>query len=575
MKWLPPWVRHYQSSDLAGDIAAGVVVALLLVPQGLAYALLAGLPLEVGLYASLAPLVVYAALGTSRQQSVGPMAVTALMTGAALAPLASVGSAHYVALAMGLAILSGAMLFVFGWLRMGWLAQYLSQPVLVGFTAASAVLIALSQLPVLLGVPVTGRGLLALWQALSQHTWLPTFEMALGLAAMVWLWLSRRFGARALKKCGVPAALADILAKLLPAALVIVSTALSAAFHWDAQSHVTVVGAVPAGLPQPVWPSSLTITDWQSLLLPALLLGLINFVQSIAVAQTLAQKARESIDPDRELVALGAANLAAGVSGGMPVTGGLTRSAVNAAAGARTQLASVLTAGWMVLILVWGTDALYALPQTVLAATIIMSVLTMIDLAEMRRIMAYDYADGAAMWATAAVVMVGGVQAGVLAGIALSLGFLVWRMSHPHIAVVGRMPGSEHFRNVRRHAVQTEARVVLLRVDESFCFANIRPIETALYQELSQHPDAQDVVLLMSAVNRIDATAFERLFVWQDTLAVRGIRLHLAEVKGPVMDRLSAARQWQQFQGKVFLSAHDAACFFSASPSVSPPVSGV
>lgn len=575
MKWLPPWVRHYQSSDLAGDIAAGVVVALLLVPQGLAYALLAGLPLEVGLYASLAPLVVYALLGTSRQQSVGPMAVTALMTGAALAPLASVGSAHYVALAMGLAILSGAMLFVFGWLRMGWLAQYLSQPVLVGFTAASAVLIALSQLPVLLGVPVTGRGLLALWQALSQHTWLPTFEMALGLAAMVWLWLSRRFGARALKKCGVPAALADILAKLLPAALVIVSTALSAAFHWDAQSHVTVVGAVPAGLPQPVWPSSLTITDWQSLLLPALLLGLINFVQSIAVAQTLAQKARESIDPDRELVALGAANLAAGVSGGMPVTGGLTRSAVNAAAGARTQLASVLTAGWMVLILVWGTDALYALPQTVLAATIIMSVLTMIDLAEMRRIMAYDYADGAAMWATAAVVMVGGVQAGVLAGIALSLGFLVWRMSHPHIAVVGRMPGSEHFRNVRRHAVQTEARVVLLRVDESFCFANIRPIETALYQELSQHPDAQDVVLLMSAVNRIDATAFERLFVWQDTLAVRGIRLHLAEVKGPVMDRLSAARQWQQFQGKVFLSAHDAACFFSASPSVSPPVSGV
>lgn len=575
MTWLPPWVRHYQSSDLAGDIAAGVVVALLLVPQGLAYALLAGLPLEVGLYASLAPLVVYALLGTSRQQSVGPMAVTALMTGAALAPLASAGSAHYVALAMGLAILSGAMLFVFGWLRMGWLAQYLSQPVLVGFTAASAVLIALSQLPVLLGVPVTGRGLLALWQALSQHTWLPTFEMALGLAAMVWLWLSRRFGARALKKCGVPAALADILAKLLPAALVIVSTAFSATFHWDTQSHVTVVGAVPAGLPQPVWPSSLTITDWQSLLLPALLLGLINFVQSIAVAQTLAQKARESIDPDRELVALGAANLAAGVSGGMPVTGGLTRSAVNAAAGARTQLASVLTAGWMVLILLWGTDALYALPQTVLAATIIMSVLTMIDLAEMRRIMAYDYADGAAMWATAAVVMVGGVQAGVLAGIALSLGFLVWRMSHPHIAVVGRMPGSEHFRNVRRHAVQTEARVVLLRVDESFCFANIRPIETALYQELSQHPDAQDVVLLMSAVNRIDATAFERLFVWQDTLAVRGIRLHLAEVKGPVMDRLSAARQWQQFQGKVFLSAHDAACFFSASPSVSPPVSGM
>jgi len=556
---LPDWLRHYRRAWLGGDITAGVIVTVMLIPQSLAYAMLAGLPPEVGLYASILPMVAYAVFGTSMTLAVGPVAVASLMTASALQPLAAAGSAEYVALAVQLSLISGVMLLAFGALRLGFFAHFLSHPVISGFISGAAILIAIGQLKYIFGVSVASSDVLGSVTGLL--TALPQLSPAtalIGIASLTFLFLARRFMARALARLGVPGGSAELLAKLAPMLLVIVSTLVVAFFQLNATAGVSVVGHVPQGLPQ----FSLSMPGTETLgqlWLPALLIALVGFVESVSVAQSLALKRKQRIKPDRELLGLGAANVASAFSGGFPVTGGFARSVVNFAAGAQTPLAGVISAALMALVIAAFTGAFHYLPHAVLAATIIVAVTALIDVHTFKEAWRYDRADALALLATALGVVIFGVEAGILTGVALSLGTLVWRSTHPHMAVVGRVRGTEHFRNIERHEnTQTISGLLALRIDESLFFANVTVVEDRIEALLAANPDVRRLLLICSAVNQIDVTALGVLTELEASLAARGIVLVLAEVKGPVMDRLSMSDLGKRLQGRVFLSVHEA-----------------
>ena len=558
MNYLPAWLRTYRPAWLAGDLTAGLIVTVMLIPQSLAYALLAGLPPEVGLYASILPIVAYALLGSSMTLAVGPVAVASLMTASALQPLAAAGSADYVALAVQLSLMSGVMLLAFGALRLGFLAHFLSHPVISGFITGSAVLIAVGQLKYILGVRVAGSGVLdTLTSLVSAAPQGNPATVAIGLSSLLFLLLARRYLARGLTRAGLSAKTADLMTKLAPMLAVIASTAVVGGFKLNETAGVSVVGRVPQGLPH-LTLSLPDMTTLGQLWLPALLITLIGFVESVSVAQSLALKRQQRIEPNRELLGLGAANVASALSGGYPVTGGFARSVVNFAAGANTPLAGVISAALMALVIATLTGLFHYLPHAVLAATIIVAVTSLVDLQTLKQAWQYDRADAVSLVATAMGVVVLGVEAGILVGVALSLGVLVWRSSHPHMAVVGRVPGSEHFRNVERHAVQTVPGLLALRIDESLFFANATVLEDRIEGLLAGDPSLRHVLLICSAVNQIDTTALGVLTQLERGLAARGMTLALAEVKGPVMDRLRSTELGQRLQGKVFLSVHEA-----------------
>jgi SulP family sulfate permease len=531
------WLRQYRRDQLPGDISAGVVVAMMMIPQGMAYALVAGLPPVVGIYASIAPPLLYALFGTSSTQSVGPMAIISLMTASALAPLAAAGSALYAVLAAQLALMAGAVLLLCGLLRIGFLANFFSRPVMSGFTLGSALLIAYGQLGTLLG-------------AVPPHAHWPS--ALLGLVSLALLVLAKRSLARALRAAGLSANAADIGARLAPMLVVLGATLLVPVLGL-ARAGVRTVGAVPAGLPG--LHLALSQAHWQALLQPALLIGFMVFLISMSGAQALAQKRAEKLHSNAELIGLGAANIGSALSGGFPVTGSISRSAVNFAAGANTQLASVISAALLALALVAPTGWLALLPLPTLAATIIVAVLGMLDLSTLRVAWRYDRADALALLATAAGVLVLGVEAGVLVGVALSIGAMIWRASRPNIAVLGRIPGSEHFRNIERYHADTAPGLLLVRVDAGLFFGNVEAVNEWIDDELAARPDVCDVVLVLSAVNAIDTTALFGLAELNQALRQRDIRLHLAEVKGPVIDRLRQSDLLDALTGRVFLSA--------------------
>jgi sulfate permease, SulP family len=556
--WLPAWSRNYSRAWLSGDLIAGLVVTVMLVPQSLAYALLAGLPAQVGLYASVLPLIAYALFGTSMTMAVGPVAVAALMTANALSPLAAAGSEPYVAMAAVLALLSGGMLLVFGVLKLGFLAHLLSHPVISGFISGSAVLIALGQVKHLLGLKFSAQGalqnLMQLGQSISQTNWV---TLAIGVSAVAVLVFAKQALAPLLRRSGLAAGRADLLARLAPMVVVVVATWVVSHWQLAKQYGVSVVGAVPQGLPSLGVPA----VSWmqvQMLFLPALLISLVGFVESVSVAQSLALKRKQKIVPDKELLGIGAANIASAISGGMPVTGGFARSVVNFSAGANTPLAGVVSAVLMSVVISSMTGSFYHLPHAVLAATIVVAVLGLIDVQMLRTTWRYDKGDASALIASFCGVVLFGVEEGILIGIAMSLVVMVWRSSRPHIAVVGRVPGTQHFRNVERFQVQTVPGLLAMRIDESLFFANASALEHRIEHQLGQSQDVQHLLLILSAVNSIDTTALEVLTDLRQTLAQRGIHLAFAEVKGPVMDRLRTTKLGEQMHGDVYLSTHDA-----------------
>ena len=571
---LPEWLKTYQSQFIAGDITAGLIVTVMLIPQSLAYAMLAGLPPEIGLYASLLPMVAYALFGSSMTLAVGPVAVSSLMTASALIPLASQGSAEYVSLSILLALLSGVMLLAAGFLRLGFLAWFLSHPVISGFISGSAILIAIGQLKYLLGLQFSSSGVVSALNNLGQHLHETNTTTAfLGLSAVVFLLFARNYLGPLLKQIGISAKSSDLITKLAPMAVVIVSTALVAIYGLDQTDKVSIVGRVPGGLPSIGLPS----IQWEqihTLWLPALLISLVGFVESVSVGQSLALKRGQRIDPNRELVGIGAANVASALSGGFPVTGGFARSVVNFSAGAQTPAAGIVSAVLMAIVIAGLTDWFYYLPQAVLSATIIVAVTGLIDTRTLKEAWHYDKADAIALLLTFTGVIVFGVEEGIVIGVAMSLAVLVWRSSHPHMALVGRVPGTEHFRNIERHQVDVFPGLIALRIDESIYFANSQLIAEKIESLLSEHPATNCVLLILSAVNQLDTTALGMLTELEKTLAARNITLQFAEVKGPVQDRLQQTELGERMRDKIFLSTHQAFLDYQEkNPSVKITVS--
>ena len=551
------WSVKYDRDTLTNDLVAAVIVTIMLIPQSLAYALLAGLPAEVGLYASIAPLVIYAIFGTSRALAVGPVAVASLMTAAAVGELASQGTPEYYAAAIALALISGLMLLVMGFLRLGFLANFLSHPVISGFITASAIIIATSQLKHIFGIDASGHNILELVVSITAHlSEINYYTLSIGVFATAFLFLVRGNLKPLLRKLGLGPRLAEVVAKTGPVAAVAATTAVVWAMALDAKG-VRIIGEIPARLPVPTVPT-FDLNLWSAIAVPALLISIVGYVETISVAQTLAAKRRQRIDPDQELIALGAANVGSAVSGGFPVTGGFSRSVVNFDAGAQTPAAGAFTAVGIAMAALFLTPLLHFLPKATLAATIIVAVLSLIDLDSIKRTWAYSKSDFAAMMATILTTLVFGVEMGITAGVGLSLFLHLYRSSRPHSAIVGQVPGTEHFRNVRRHEVIVTPEILSIRIDESLYFANARFLEDLINDAVAEDPAIEHVVLMCSAVNFIDASALESLEAINERLQHADVMLHLSEVKGPVMDRLKNSHFLDDLTGRIYLTQYDA-----------------
>ena len=541
------WGLNYRQEYLAGDITAGIIVGSILVPQAMAYALLAGLPPQVGLYASIAPPIVYAFLGTSRFISVAPVALDSLMTGAAIAPLAATLATEntpeyfkiYLGLALLLALMIGVIEITLGVFRLGFLVNFLSQAVISGFISAAAILIAFSQVKHLLGlkIPQTESFIELLGYLIKGITAINWVTLALGVTSILILVYLPKILDKQLKKKGWHESTIMPLTKSAPLLIVIIGSLLVWLLHLDQTAGVKVVGKIPQGLPALTFPN-LDNNTISVLLPPAFAISFVGFMEAYSVGKFLASKRRQKVDANQEFIALGAANISASLTGGYPVTGGVSRSSVNFSANANTPLASIITASIIALTVLLFTPLFYFLPQACLAAIIVMAVSSLLDFGTLKRLWIYNRADAIA-WLTAFfAVLITSVEKGILIGAAISIILHLWRTSQPHIAVVGRVGETEHFRNVLRHNVKTCPHVLAVRVDASLYFVNTKYLEDYVLKAVTDRHEVKNLLLVCSAVNLIDGSALETLKGLIADLKARGIEFYLSEVKGPVMDKL-------------------------------------
>ncbi|QQS52775.1 MAG: sulfate permease [Bacteroidota bacterium] len=551
------WGAKYNGKTFTNDLIVALIVTMMLIPQSLAYALLAGLPPEIGLYASMAPLVLYAIFGTSRALAVGPVAVASLMTAAAAGQLASQGSPEYIGAAVALAMVSGLLLIAMGFLKLGFLSNFLSHPVIAGFITASGIQIAASQLGPVLGIHLEGETFLdiavSFWHTISN---IHLITAAVGIGSLVFLFWVRSGLKPLLIRFGMKAKTSDILVKVGPVVAIIITIIIVAGLGL-ADKGVKIVGKVPGGLPKITMPP-LDFGLWVKILVPALLISIVGYVESISVALTLAAKKRQRVDPDQELIALGASNIGSAISGGFPVTGGFARSVVNFDAGAETPAAGAFTAVGIALTTLFLTPLLFFLPNATLAATIIVAVLSLVNFKALKHAWVFSKSDFAAMAVTILITLIAGIEPGLIAGVALSIVLYLYSSSRPHIAIVGQIPGTTHFRNVKRHTVETDPEILSIRIDESLFFPNARYIEDFINNEVAANPQVKHVILECPAVNTIDISALESLEAINVRLKDGGITFHLSEVKGPIMDRLNRSHFPQVLTGKIYLTHMDA-----------------
>ena len=559
------WAKNYQKSTFLDDSIAALVISMMLIPQSLAYAMLAGLPPQAGLYASLLPLIAYALLGSSGPLSVGPFAITSIMTATALAGLIATNNfpptQSLIAAAM-LALFSGIFLLAFGLFRLGFLTNFISFPVVTGFIAASALIIASSQFGSILGLDVHSDDFFHTLQQVVEH--LSDINMAtlvFSLFLIAFLYVVPKVVSSLVFKLTQHKLLADSLSKATPVMAIVLSTA--AVLIFDLQSlGIQVVGDIPSGLPVlsvPDWQSlALTNKEWKGLLNSALLISIIGFISSLSAAQTFAAKQRQRINPNQEAIALGIANLSASASSAFPVSASLSRSAVSFNAGAKTPAASALTAISIFLCCLFLTPYLYYLPIVTLAAMILLAVITLFDVKAIKRTYAYSLKDFSALMITLILTLTQGLEWGLISGILVSIGLHLYRSSSPHSAVLGLVPDTEHFRNIERHAVITDEKIISLRIDASLYFANTRFLADKINELVAQNPKAKHLILTCSAINDIDASAIEGLLAVNLYLTEAGMRFHLSEVKGPVMDRLKRSSFIDRLNGNIYLSHHQA-----------------
>ncbi len=514
-------LRDYRRTDAVADLIAGVLTAAVLMPQALAFAALAGLPPQVGLYASVLPPLVYALIGASRVLAVGPVSVAALMVASALASIDGEGAR--IDAAATLALLVAALFFAAGLLRAGALINFISSPVLHGFTSGAALLIIFSQLPSLLGVPKGGFSITPLIAAIGIGSLALLFGMQ---------WLSARFTTM------------KLLGRAAPLVAVVIATLVVAIGHLDIDAGVPVTGRIASAWPGSAgWRLDVSWGLARDLAPAAALIGLIAYVESAAIAKVFAARVGEKIDANRELIALGGANLAAAFSGTMPVAGGFSRTAVNADAGARSQMATIVTVLLLVVATTLFATQIARMPRAALAAVIIAGVVKLIDWREPHRLWQFDRAEAFVFGLTAVTTAFVDIEVGLLSGLALSLLWPIWKARAPHIATLGRIPGTDHFRNIERHATETWPQLLLVRIDGAWSSANASFISQWLASAIVERPATEHVVIDAGGIHSVDATALEAIEVLALELSRKSIGLHWAELRGPVTDRLVRAEQ--------------------------------
>lgn len=552
------WLKTYQRQDFADDVFAGIITAILLVPQGIAYSILAGLPPQLGLYASILPPIMYALLGTSRTLSVGPVSIAAIMIASALTAPAVAALGNPVQSAIVLSLESGIIMLLMAVLRMGGLVNFISHPVLTGFTSGAALLIIGSQLPQTLGLKTPSCGI----DIACYTTYLQGFNsttLLLSIGALALLLLFSQLLPTLLKKMGVKPVIITAVSKCGPLLTVVLATIVVSLLLNEGQS-IAVVGVVPAGFPEL---SMNVMTDSLGqrgkLLLPyAAFIALIAYVESVAIAKVTANLRSEKIIPNQELIGLGVANIAAALSGGMPVAGGFSRTMVNFSAGARTQMAMLIAAVLLAIAVMFCSPWFTNIPKAALAVIILVAITPLVKLKTILHTWAYDRGDGIAEAVTLLGVLVLGIEEGIMLGIMLTIASHLRKASHPHIAVVGRVPDTEHYRNIKRHHVETWHHLLLIRIDESLTFANINYIEEFLVTELKRQPDTKHIVLIFTSVSDIDTTALDALESLNQALQAAGKTLNISEAKGPVLDKLHKTDFLQQLTGQVFFRTEDA-----------------
>lgn len=559
------WLKVYNKATFLDDAIAALVVSMMLIPQSLAYAMLAGLPPQAGLYASLLPLIAYALFGSSGPLSVGPFAITSIMTATALAALFA--NSHYspeqmmIAASM-LALCSGLFLLVFGIFRLGFLTNFISFPVVTGFISASAIIIASSQFSTILGIPLDSdnffQTLKGVFQQLDQ---VHLVTLLFTLVLIVFLYWVPKLLRNFIYASSHSSLLADSLSKITPVLAIVISSFIVYCFDLT-QYGIHIIGDIPNGLPSFVLPNwqalEFSQQDWKALLNSALLISIIGFISSLSAAQTFAAKQRQRINPNQEAIALGVANLTSGFSSAFPVSASLSRSAVSFTAGAKTPAASALTAISIFLCCLFLTPYLYYLPTVTLAAMILLAVTNLFDLAAMKRTFTYSREDFSALFITFILTLTQGLEWGLIAGILSSIILHLYRTSSPHSALLGQVPNTEHFRNIQRHNVITDETIISLRIDASLYFANARFLADKVNQIVAEHPKARHLILTCSAINDIDASAVESLISVNQYLKEAEIDFHLSEVKGPVMDRLQRSDFIANLTGNIYLSHHHA-----------------
>ncbi len=567
------WLPSYRREDLPSDITAGTIVAIMLIPQSMAYALLAGLPPEMGLYASILPLIVYAIFGTSRSLGVGPVAIVSLVVASTLLPMAKPGSAEYIGYAITLSFLSGIFLVGLGAIKAGFLTNFMSHPVIAGFTSAAALIIAFSQFKYLLGVELGRSSFIPqiLWDTAQKIGTVHMPTLIISAVSLVLLF-GRNLIGEALKRAGLLDEFwGDILPKAMPLVVVIATSAAVWLGGLAGAGGVKIVGEIPQGLPSIALPQ-LDLTTIEKLVVGAMVIAFVGFLESVSIARTLASKRRQKIVPDQELVAMGAANIASSLTGGYPVAGSFSRSSVNFASGARTQLSALVSVVFIIVTLLLLTPLLYNLPKAALAAIIVVAVAGLIDFHPVGHMWKYMKLDAVSFLATFAAVLVLGVEEGILAGMVLSIVFFLWRTSQPNLVELGRLGSTEQFRDKRSNEVTTYDDILLLRIDMSLYFANAAYLEDFVLRYVADNPKIEHFVLVCSSINVMDASALETLESLESRLKGAGVTMHLAAVKSSILKRLKAVDFFAKLEpGRVFISAHHAAVELSKERAAGVP----
>ena len=538
------WLKNYNKENLIPDITAGLIVAVMLIPQSMAYALLAGLPPVMGLYAAIVPLIVYALFGSSRQLAVGPVAIVSLLTVSGLSQFSEAGSAEFIAMATLLALMVGIIQLILGIVRAGFITNFLSHAVISGFTSAAAIIIGLSQLKHLFGLslPRSHNIFETVFEVVKHLGQTNLITFALGVASIATLVFFKR------------------VAKRFPAPLLVVALSTALVYYLGLNDlGVRIVGDIPKGFPNLALPT-ISLESLQALLPIALTISFVSYMESIAVAKSIASKEKYKINANAELIALGLANIAASVFRAFPITGGFSRTAVNYQAGAKTPLASIITAILVALTLLFLTPLLYFLPSVVLAAIILVAVYGLIDVPEAIHLFKLKRVDGWTLVLTFIATLTLGVETGILLGAAFSLIVFIWRSAYPHTAELGYLADEDVYRNTRRFPeAETYEGVLITRVDSSLYFANMAYLETRLADAIADRPNLKHIILDFSAVNDMDAVAIEVLEERMLECMRQGIDFNIAAMKGPVRDLVRKAGWYEHFGQKIeFVSIQQA-----------------